>query len=61
MSTDRNKQLPSGITYKGLGLAIGLLVGGLMGLAVHNVVIFAGGGMVLGLATGAAIDQRGRR
>lgn len=61
MSTDRNKQSSSKITYTGLGLAIGILVGGLIGLVVHNVVIFSGGGMVLGLAIGAALDQRGGR
>ena len=47
-----------GVSYKGLGMAIGLVVGGLVGLAIGNMVIFAGGGMVIGLAAGAALEQR---
>jgi F0F1-type ATP synthase assembly protein I len=58
MSTDRNQQSQSRFTYPGLGMAIGLIVGGLLGLLVDNLAISAGGGMVLGLAIGAALDQR---
>jgi F0F1-type ATP synthase assembly protein I len=58
MSTDRNQQSRSRFTYTGLGMAIGLVVGGLLGLLVDNLAISAGGGMVLGLAIGAALDQR---
>jgi hypothetical protein len=33
-------------------------VGGIVGLIIGNMVIFAGGGLVLGLAIGYAWDQR---
>ena len=46
------------ITYKGLGMAVGLVFGGLVGLLIGNLVIFVGGGMVLGFAIGAAVDGR---
>jgi len=55
--SDRN-QSSSRISYKGIGMAVGLILGGLVGLAVGNLVVFAGGGMVLGLAVGAALDNR---
>lgn len=44
--------------YAGFGAAIGLVFGGLVGLLIDNLIIFAGGGMVLGRAIGAALDQR---
>lgn len=43
--------------YKVLGLAIGLITGGFLGLLIGDVVIFAGGGMLIGLAVGVALDQ----
>lgn len=46
------------ISYKALGLAIGLILGGIVGLLINNLVIFAGGGLVLGLAIGSALDNR---
>jgi hypothetical protein len=46
------------ISYTALGLAVGLIFGGLVGLLIDNLVIFAGGGMLLGLAIGAALDHR---
>lgn len=52
-----NKPSPS-ISYKGLGLGIGLIFGGIVGLLIGNLIIFAGGGMVLGLAVGYALDSR---
>ena len=42
----------------GAGMALGLVFGGLLGLIVDNLVVFAGGGMVLGLAMGTAIQSR---
>jgi F0F1-type ATP synthase assembly protein I len=39
-------------------MGIGLVVGGVLGLLIDNLAISAGGGMVLGLAIGAALDQR---
>lgn len=57
--SDKNNLKPLGETnYTGLGMAIGLVFGGLVGFLIGNPIIFAGGGMVLGLATGTALDQR---
>jgi hypothetical protein len=58
MSENNSNQSSIKITYKGLGLAIGLVLGGLVGLIIGNMVIFSGGGMVIGFAAGAALDQR---
>lgn len=55
--SDKN-QPSTRISYKGIGMAVGLIVGGLVGLAIDNLVIFAGGGLVLGLAVGTALDNR---
>jgi len=51
--------VPSRVPYTALGLALGLVAGGLVGLIIDNPIIFAGGGLVLGLAIGYALD-RGR-
>ena len=48
------------ISYTALGMAVGLVFGGVVGLIIGNPIIFAGGGMVLGLAVGAALDNRGK-
>jgi hypothetical protein len=61
MPSDNNNRAPLQITYKGIGLATGLVFGGLIGLIIGNMVIFAGGGMVVGLAIGTAIDNRTNR
>ena len=58
MSENYNNGSSIKITYKGLGMAIGLVLGGLVGVLIDNMIIFAGGGMVLGLAIGAAMDSR---
>jgi len=55
--SDKN-QPSTRISFKGIGMAVGLIVGGLVGLAIDNLVIFAGGGLVLGLAVGTALDNR---
>lgn len=49
------------ITYKGIGMASGLVFGGVVGLLAGNMIVFAGGGMVLGLAIGHALDNRGKQ
>lgn len=46
--------------FAGLGMAIGLVFGGLIGFLIGNPIIFAGGTMVLGFAIGAALDRRRR-
>ena len=48
----------SRFSYTALGLAIGLILGGSVGLVLNNLIIFAGGGLVLGLAIGYAMDSR---
>jgi hypothetical protein len=58
MSRNSN-QSSSGISYTGLGMAIGLVAGGSVGLVLDNMVVFAGFGMVLGLAVGYALARRG--
>jgi uncharacterized membrane protein (Fun14 family) len=47
-----------GISFTALCLAIGLVLGGIVGLVIGNMILFAGGGLVLGLAIGYALDQR---
>lgn len=46
-------------SYKTVGLALGLVLGGLIGWLIGNPIIFAGGGLVLGLAIGSAVDNTG--
>jgi len=60
MSKDNHHQRYSRISYTTLGLAIGLVFGGIIGLIIDNMIIFAGGGMMLGLAIGAALDSRNK-
>ena len=42
----------------GLSAAVGLVFGGLVGLLIGNPVVFAGGGMIIGIAVSTALDQR---
>ena len=58
MSKNKNRQLPGRMKYSGIGLAIGLVFGGLVGVLIGNPIIFAGGTMVLGFAIGAVLDRR---
>jgi len=46
-------------SFKALAIGLGLVLGGLVGLLVGNPIIFAGGGLVLGLAVGSALDNAG--
>ena len=55
MSNNMNNQRK--ISYTALGMVIGMVFGGILGLLADNMVIFAGG-LVLGLAVGAALDNR---
>ena len=54
----KNKNPGRRISYTALSLSIGLILGGIVGLAIDNMIIFAGGGLVLGLAIGFALDSR---
>jgi hypothetical protein len=58
MSQNLNNKSPIKITYKGTGMAIGMVFGGLIGWLIGNPIIFAGGGLVLGFAIGSAMDSR---
>lgn len=61
MSKNPNRQMSRKINYTSLGLANGLVLGGFVGILVGNPIIFAGGGMVLGLAVGTALDKRNQQ
>lgn len=54
----KNNKSQRKVSYKALSLAIGLILGGIVGLIIDNMIIFAGGGLVLGLAIGSALDYR---
>ena len=54
----KNTNSRNRISYTALGMSIGLILGGIVGLIIDNMIIFAGGGLVLGLAVGAAMDNR---
>ena len=54
----QNNESQRKISFTALGPAIGLVLGGIVGLAIDNMIIFAGGGLVLGLAIGSALDSR---
>ena len=56
--TSNNNQPSNKISYTAISLAIGMVLGGIVGLAIDNLIIFAGGGLVLGLAIGYALDNR---
>ncbi|MFN2146175.1 MAG: hypothetical protein ACK2T7_12550 [Anaerolineales bacterium] len=54
----KNQESNRRMKFAGIGAALGLVFGGLVGLLIGNPMVFAGGGMVLGLAVGSAFDQR---
>ena len=56
--TSNNNQPSNKISYTAISLAIGMVLGGIVGLAIDNLIIFAGGGLVLSLAIGYALDNR---
>lgn len=58
MDNQNNIKKEPRVSVLGAGMALGLLFGGLFGLVVDNMIIFAGGGMILGLAVGTAIESR---
>jgi uncharacterized membrane protein len=49
------------VSVLGVGMALGLVFGGILGLILDNLVIYAGGGMILGLAIATAIESRQTR
>lgn len=56
MSHEQSNQTTRKVNYMGICMAIGLLLGGAVGLTLGNVA-FAGGGMVVGLSLGYALDK----
>jgi len=54
----KNNNSQRRISYTALAMSIGLILGGIAGLIIDNMIIFAGGGLVLGLAIGYALDNR---
>jgi hypothetical protein len=58
MSENKGYSTAGGMKYAGLGLAVGLVLGGLVGVLIGNPVIFAGGTMIIGFAIGTALDKR---
>ena len=49
------------LTYPGVGMGLGLVFGGVLGLLIDNLAFSAGGGMILGLAIGTAIESSRQR
>ena len=61
MSNQDTSKKNTRVSVLGVGMSLGLLFGGLFGLVVDNLVLFAGGGMILGLAMATAIESRRTR
>ena len=58
MSKEYNDTSSKKISAQAIGMAIGLVLGGLVGILLDNLVIFSGGGMIIGFAIGTAMDTR---
>jgi hypothetical protein len=50
----------SSVSKMGIGLAVGLTFGSVIGLLAGDLIMFAGGGMVLGGAIGRALELRNK-
>ena len=65
MSSDSGKQERQEISYLGLGMSVGMILGGLFGI-VYGILldnmalmtIWVGGGLVIGLSVGAGLEAR---
>jgi hypothetical protein len=60
MSQNGNIRPSKNASYTALGLAAGLVFGGFIGLFIGNLIVFTGGGMLLGFAIGTALDNRSK-
>lgn len=60
MSDNDNRYSSGRMKFTGLGIGIGLVFGWLVGTLIGNPIVFAGGGMVLGLAIGTSLYQRSK-
>jgi hypothetical protein len=58
MSEQMKSKKNIGYSRMGLFMALGLVLGGLVGLTMDNLVVFSGGGMMVGLAIGIALEKR---
>jgi F0F1-type ATP synthase assembly protein I len=58
MSQDLKAKKTYKPTYLGAGMGAGLVLGGILGLLIDNLAFSAGGGMILGLAVGLALERR---
>ena len=57
--TDQNKAKErTDVTRMGRFMALGLVFGGFLGIILDNLVLFSGGGMILGFALGTALEKR---
>ena len=56
--SENNNGSQKKISYTAIGMAVGLVFGGIVGLLTNSEVISGGGGMVIGLAIGYALDRR---
>ena len=65
MSSDSGKKERQEISYLGLGMSVGMVLGGLFGI-VYGILldnmalmtVWVGGGLVLGLSIGAGLEAR---
>jgi F0F1-type ATP synthase assembly protein I len=58
MTEKMEKKQNARITTMGVAMSLGLVLGGLVGILIDNMIIFAGGGMIVGLAIGLALEKR---
>jgi hypothetical protein len=58
MSQEENTKRTANYTIVGAGMGIGLVLGGILGLLIDNLAFSAGGGMILGLAVGLALERK---
>lgn len=58
MSQESTTNKSANYTIVGAAMGIGLVVGGIMGLLIDNLAFSAGGGMILGLAFGLALEKK---
>ncbi len=58
MSPENETKKPGRISYTSAGMGLGLVLGGILGLLIDNLAFSAGGGMILGLAFGLAVEKR---
>ncbi len=61
MSQENNHPSSKRMNPQALGMALGLVLGWLVGFLIDNPIIFSGGGMIIGLAIGTAVDKRNQQ